>query len=127
MPLGRFDRNRAARDGYNNQCKACKKEASHKWRRSRAWQDSWLRRTYGITIDDFESLLVMQDGCCAICLREMEAPQVDHCHTTGEIRGLLCMACNIALGKLEDDTERLARAIDYLRTPVARVLEGVRY
>lgn len=43
------------------------------------------------------------------------ALNVDHCHTTGKVRKLLCMACNIALGKVNDDVEILQRCIDYVK------------
>jgi hypothetical protein len=86
----------------------------------RAQRDSHLRRKYGIGADDYDELLRSQNGVCAICLREPNpniSLHVDHDHETGEIRGLLCFCCNNALGDFEDDYERLAAAVRYLRPP----------
>lgn len=71
-------------------------------------------KRYGLTIEQFEAMLVEQQGCCLICTEEMDPPAVDHNHSTGEVRGLLCRPCNSALGLLRDDPEVLARAIEYL-------------
>lgn len=79
-----------------------------------------LKKNYGITLADYERMLSYQDGGCAICARTSESMSkrhlsVDHCHETKVIRGLLCDACNRAIGLLGDDTSRLERAIVYLR------------
>lgn len=84
--------------------------------------DRYLSRTYGITLADFEVLHEAQGGKCAICkgpgflMREHHKTPlvVDHCHTTGLVRGLLCHNCNRALGLLQDDIESLRRALIYL-------------
>ena len=55
-----------------------------------------------------------QDGRCAICGAVSGRLFVDHCHTTGNVRGLLCVACNNALGQFRDSVSALRRAIDYL-------------
>lgn len=71
---------------------------------------------YGITIDDYDALHAMQDGKCAICERSSRRRlHVDHDHVTGLVRGLLCNSCNLALGQLGDDHERVRRAADYLK------------
>lgn len=58
-------------------------------------------------------MLAGQDGRCAIC-RTAEAVHVDHDHTTGQVRGMLCFPCNAALGQLGDRPEVLRRALSYL-------------
>ena len=86
-----------------------------------------LRRTYGITIADFEAMLAEQGGVCAICRRsetvewcgKPRALNVDHCHVTGVVRGLLCNFCNHALGAFDDDPARLRLAADYLEGATA--------
>lgn len=71
---------------------------------------------YGITIDTYESILLEQDGVCAICLmKKEETLHVDHCHNTGKVRGLLCGSCNRALGLMKDNTDFLLKAIQYLQ------------
>lgn len=49
----------------------------------------------------FEAMYFEQDGKCAIPSCPREAVSVDHCHTTGRVRGLLCQGCNVAIGFLE--------------------------
>jgi hypothetical protein len=70
-------------------------------------------RKYGLGIHDYDVLRQRQDNRCAICQRERSLV-VDHDHVTGKVRGLLCDPCNWALGHMEDDRERLRRAIEYL-------------
>lgn len=79
------------------------------------WDDSDLYRIrhYGLDRFQFNAMYFEQDGICAICLEE-EATDVDHNHTTGEVRALLCHNCNVAIGHLKEDTLRMARAIVYI-------------
>lgn len=74
------------------------------------------KRKYGITIQQYDALFAAQNGVCAICSRPPGKRRlaVDHCHTTKAVRGLLCVQCNTAIGKLNDDPELLRRAIAYL-------------
>ena len=76
-----------------------------------------LKHLYGITLDDYDRMLVEQNNCCAIC----KSPEpghlhfsVDHDHKTGKLRGLLCNNCNRGLGMLGDNVERIKRALEYL-------------
>lgn len=74
-------------------------------------------KRYGITPEERAALEAAQGGLCAICNappKERKALAVDHCHGTGTIRGLLCDRCNMAIGLLDDNAERLAAAIAYL-------------
>jgi hypothetical protein len=79
-----------------------------------------LKNTYGMTVEQYESMLDEQDGRCAICRSDRPGgPRtpiftVDHDHDTGRVRGLLCSSCNRALGLLRDDPEVLRLAIGYL-------------
>ena len=79
-----------------------------------------LKKAYGITIEDFESMLEKQRGRCAICERPKPGGKgdwhVDHCHDTGRVRGLLCHFCNTAIGSLNDSVDLLKRCIKYLAT-----------
>ena len=79
---------------------------------------AWLKWQFGISVTDYENMFVNQDGACAIC-KGLNADgrrlHVDHCHETGRVRGLLCHSCNIALGLMKDDVERLEAAARYLK------------
>jgi hypothetical protein len=75
-----------------------------------------LKSIYGISVEDYANLLARQFGVCAICLRQpAKRLCVDHCHATRKIRGLLCRACNAALGFLRDDENAVMAAAAYLR------------
>ena len=83
-----------------------------------------LEAKYGITQEQYEDLLIDQLGVCAICKKREKSKDkrgntkllfIDHCHTTGKIRGLLCHNCNTALGHFKDSEESLVSAIEYLR------------
>jgi hypothetical protein len=65
---------------------------------------------------EVSEMLVSQDGLCAICYEE-PATDLDHDHATGELRGMLCKRCNLALGLFDDDPERLRFAAEYVTTP----------
>lgn len=84
-----------------------------------------LDRYYGLTVEEYEAMLVAQDYKCAICRQPETALQngklrrlcVDHDHVTGVIRGLLCQKCNHAIGLFADDRELIARAAEYVNLP----------
>jgi hypothetical protein len=81
---------------------------------------------YNLTPQGYEALLEKQGHRCAICFVEgwettWGTLRVDHDHATEEVRGLLCNACNQALGLFKDDPERLGRAMEYVRSPAAYV------
>jgi len=80
------------------------------------YRENNYRRSYGITVPQYEAMLARQQGCCAICRKPPKGRRlaVDHCHTTNAVRGLLCTTCNTAIGALYDDPVILQRAIDYL-------------
>lgn len=72
-----------------------------------------LKSCYGLSLDDFNNLFQQQNGLCAIC-EEAEADCIDHNHTTGIVRALLCSHCNIGIGQLREDERILLNAIKYL-------------
>lgn len=87
-----------------------------------------IKELYGITSEEYQKIYEYQGGYCAICKRARglrKKLSVDHCHTTGEVRGLLCTVCNAkVLGHLRDDVNALYRAADYLLSPPARQALG---
>ena len=88
-----------------------KKKNPVKWSKIQA--DGHRRRKYGITAEQFETLQQVQNGKCAIC-KTREASHVDHDHSTGRVRGLLCIKCNTGLGMFQDQAEMLDKAKAYL-------------
>ncbi len=82
-----------------------------------------LKCKYGITLDEYQRMLAAQGGVCAICKGTCPRKNrlaVDHDHSTGEVRGLLCDPCNSAIGIMEDSPERLRAAADYIEAAIAR-------
>ena len=94
-----------------SQCKPCREHI--KWK-------TFIKRTYGIDAETYYEMLEKQNYKCAICgiAGNNNAVRskmfIDHCHESGEVRGLLCSKCNMALGNFNDDIETLKSAIDYL-------------
>lgn len=75
---------------------------------------------YGITVDTFVKLADSQNNCCAVCNTPVgdifEDLCIDHNHSTGKVRGLLCLKCNSALGMLKDSAEYASSAAAYLES-----------
>lgn len=101
--------------GRRNECKVCRRESC----RNGPTKNQHLKRTYGITLDQYNQILIKQNGCCWICKRhESELTQrlhVDHCHKTGKVRSLLCFNCNQGLGNFKDSVGLLITAAEYLK------------
>lgn len=79
--------------------------------------DRYYQRTYGITLEEYGQRFLRQGGVCAICNARptKDGPlAVDHDHTTGAVRGLLCRGCNVGLGCFTDNVAHMGRAIAYL-------------
>ena len=73
-----------------------------------------IKRNYGIDLNDYKQMLNNQNGKCQICNNHMYKPNIDHCHKTGKVRGLLCNKCNCSIGLLQDSVSILKQAIKYL-------------
>lgn len=145
LPLTEFNRDKSRPDGLFPWCKPCHRAHSKAWRSSHPAEARELGRArsarkrahraelglsraaafdlarYGITLDEYETVLLAQEGLCAICGTEPveERLNVDHCHQSGRFRGLLCRPCNWGLGNFRDDPSLLLRAADYLASVVA--------
>lgn len=112
------DESRRKRAIYARQYRARKMEEDPHFHRN--WS---LKRKFGITSDQYKEMLSRQNNVCAICngiertkanSKRVQQFSVDHCHTTGKIRGLLCSPCNTAIGLFCDNVENLKSAIKYL-------------
>jgi hypothetical protein len=119
---------RSDNNKYRSDCKTCHGlKAKTRWSKDPSFRSKGLKRSrahtlktkYGIDEQTYQKMFANQEGKCAICkttdpgtARDNFA--VDHCHTTGEVRGLLCTDCNTTLGKFNDEIERFKAAIAYL-------------
>jgi hypothetical protein len=77
----------------------------------------FLKKSYGMTLEQREAMLAAQGGKCAICTSPEPNGRywhIDHCHSSMKVRGLLCNNCNLMLGHSKDNVETLAAAIRYL-------------
>jgi hypothetical protein len=113
--------------GYQFSCISCRKVTKEKHKNSMTSEEwyltnrqYWLKSQYGLNLEDYNNLVKEQNHKCAICdVDEVDSFKgllfVDHCHTTGKIRGLLCHHCNTALGKFKDSESILMKAIEYVR------------
>lgn len=92
-----------------------RKELGEKFKESQ--RESRFRRVYGITLAQYKEMLAAQGAACAICKAQSfpnRLLSVDHCHSTGRVRGLLCIKCNTALGHAGDNISVLKEMISYL-------------
>ncbi|WP_127503488.1 endonuclease VII domain-containing protein [Actinoplanes solisilvae] len=115
-PLDSFPRSRGGTGGRGRYCKPCHnaRGVESRTRLHGSTREYHLRHRYGIGQAEFDEMLLMQGGLCAIC--EADDPQhVDHDHRTGRVRGILCFNCNGGLGQFRDNPVFLAGAITYLK------------
>lgn len=109
---------------YRERNKDKLKKAQTLYREKINYHKNWhLKNRYGINLEVYKELLIKQNGVCAICknpetsetnrgtLRQLA---VDHCHTTGKVRGLLCRNCNVSLGMLKENKETILNMLEYL-------------
>ena len=109
-----------------SQCTKCKVALNKKYREENKEKlleierKSKLKRAYGITPLQYDEMFEAQNKSCAICGTKKPGGRtklffIDHCHSTGKVRGLLCMRCNTGLGLFMDSKKFLANAISYLK------------
>lgn len=116
---GEFYKRKELSTGHESSCKVCRRKRRAQDMASGKEHNWHLLRAYGIFRDDYDELVRLQGGRCAICSGKRNGARfwsVDHDHETGKVRGLLCQRCNALLGMAKDDVSILQQAIDYLRT-----------
>lgn len=154
-PIGLFGKRPEYRDGYRTQCNPCRSKMTSDYqqvedvrvKRREAYRSAraalvsdptkdaslrWskIKTKYGLSRDEYETMLSSQDGACGICRTREPGGRygvfvVDHCHTGGDVRGLLCNKCNTAIGMLGDTVESAQRVVDYLSTgSISRIRRG---
>ena len=84
-------------------------ESCYRWAK-RCWDAG-----YELTIPEYEAMKAAANGRCQACGVESDTLQIDHCHTTGSVRGLICGSCNSAIAHAKDSSERLVACAEYLR------------
>ncbi|QIG58689.1 endonuclease VII [Gordonia phage DatBoi] len=102
-PHSAFTRRAGHSSGLSKYCRDCERQQK-------------LLARYGITTERFNALVEKQQSICPVCDEEQDPRDfvVDHDHATGEIRGLLCGNCNVAIGHLKDNPANALRAGRYL-------------
>ncbi len=127
-PRSEFGKHAKRYDGLQSICRVCFKSLRARWdlrnreselaKSKEQWSNirraNHLMHEYGIDEWDYAEMYVKQGAACAICKRFVDVAQVDHDHSTGKVRGLLCNSCNLALGMFKDSPEIILRAYSYL-------------
>ena len=127
-----FHKNIKGKQGRATECKPCRRlSRQHTWatnpeyvkQTNKTTRNSQLLTKYGIGSEVYDKMKEDCNNLCQCCGKPETATAygktrllaVDHCHTTGEVRGLLCQKCNIGLGQFNDDPDVLRKAIQYLK------------
>lgn len=130
-----FYRSVTHRDGLYPSCKDCQRQAkqqSANWRNQGQREnkrDYHLKRTFGISAQQYQAIFNAQGGICAICSSPPSSGAwgrlvVDHNHATKKNRGLLCRRCNLALERLERDPSWGEKAVAYLAKYIEELVNG---
>lgn len=106
----------------NLSCKSCCHLKARKWAKDNpekvknSRRKTKLKQKYGIDVEQYDRMYDEQNGVCYICEQPhvRRSLNVDHCHSTGKIRKLLCDKCNMVLGLVNDSEKLLLRMKDYL-------------
>lgn len=108
-----FPKNSKGLYGVSQKCKICSAKETALYRLKNPYKNA--ARKYKISEQQVKTLVEI-DACqiCGASRKESKSLCIDHCHTTGKVRGVLCDDCNTALGKFKDDVSILEKAIKYL-------------
>ena len=121
-----FNTRKSNNNSLQSYCIECaKKDRAKRYlgNRSKALEQSYranIKSRYGISPEDYNRMFDEQNGKCAICksaeIKRKNAKRfcIDHCHSTGKVRALLCHDCNVILGKLKDDIQFIDNIKQYL-------------
>lgn len=121
-PLSEFSKVKSKGKEYlQSDCKTCRNTNKHIKTKNNPIKEALRKRKqrlkykYNISLEDYSRMYSEQEGRCAVCGEFHEKLNVDHCHDTGVVRGLLCHNCNTGLGHFKDNSGLLGRAILYLK------------
>jgi hypothetical protein len=104
----------STRDGFSHICKACSAIYSKQKRKDIRYVLASKARKFKTSVEHLEHLFSTYKVCQICSLPDRRALNVDHCHTTGKVRGLLCDSCNKGLGMFKDNPDLLTNAVKYL-------------
>ena len=137
---GKFYKDATKKDGLHPVCQECHRKTrkerhirnpdsllrerakSKEWREANpeksrlAITNATLKAKYGIDLETYDQMLKDQKGGCKVCgdKPSYQRLHVDHCHNTGRVRGLLCQACNVSIGKMKESPELLRALATYI-------------
>ena len=130
-PFAEFFKASRTADGYYIWCKPCARAYRRETYKGKAplaslqEKRAHLKRKFNLTGDEYDVMVQSQNGLCAACGNpEVRIDHrngnrmdlvVDHDHVTGKVRAILCQSCNVALGRLHDDPERVERLLRYIQ------------
>lgn len=112
-------------------CSECHRLYQAEWRGEKAIErnaivqavnrDRRIKNKYNLSPEETEAMLRSQGNACAVCVtkfgeEKIKTPRVDHDHSTGHVRGLLCHNCNVAIGLMDDQPRFFDLAAQYLRS-----------
>jgi hypothetical protein len=115
-----FSKDSRKKSGIRGSCRACEKERMRLYDNSEAGKrrmrnGKWKQQGIDITHEVYTEMYSKQNGKCIICENEFKTLCVDHNHTTGKVRGLLCRQCNIGISALKENEQNFIKAIKYLK------------
>lgn len=129
-PRAEFNKDVRRKDGFFPYCKGCRQELRRtKYQEDKDYSHARdVKKNYGLSPEEYRAMYEAQEGRCAIC----ETPasetagkgkrlQVDHCHASGKVRGLLCDRCNRGLGSFKDDPVRSGTYTSGLKVELPRI------
>jgi hypothetical protein len=127
-PFSEFYTDLRCKDKHVNKCKSCVRVYQKTWvslnkdKKAKANSTWYYRTTHNITPEEFSERATAQNNKCVLCSVDLTFTSVtdtravmDHCHSTGVKRGILCYSCNLGLGKFRDNIQTLQNAVDYLK------------
>ena len=104
------------KDKLRAKCKQCTASENKQWAGENLHKikDAYYKRTYGMSYENVLEKHKSVDNRCEVCLETKKLLAVDHCHSSGNVRGLLCMRCNLLLGKVEENKGIILKLFKYL-------------
>ena len=115
LPASAFNKDKSQHFGLSYACRDCLRPITRKFN---------LKSKYNLEVEEYNALLDKSQGRCQCCNKTLEPdspspnnrPVIDHCHTTGRVRGILCNHCNRLVGYLGEDSAYALQLVEYINT-----------